>query len=93
MPADDLDVLVLGRIYDRRRSTGATEPVGLDGEPVLVDRFLRGVTVGARLGPADAALGQLTHPCPDAASRQGTGAAVTSTVRECRISTFGLAPT
>ena len=46
VPADDLDVLVLGRIYDRRRSTGATEPVGLDGEPVLVDRFLRGVTVG-----------------------------------------------
>jgi hypothetical protein len=46
VPADDLDVLVLGRIYDRRRSAGATEPVGLDGESVLVDRFLREVTVG-----------------------------------------------
>ena len=46
VPADELDVLVLGRIYDRRRSAGATEPVRLCDESVVVDSFLGAVSVG-----------------------------------------------
>jgi len=47
VPADELDVLVLGRLYDRRRSTGRADPVRLCDEAHLVDTYLRGVTVGA----------------------------------------------
>ncbi|GAA1889421.1 zinc ribbon domain-containing protein [Asanoa iriomotensis] len=47
VPADELDVLVLGRVYDRRRSTGRADPVRLCDEAHLVDTYLRGVTVGA----------------------------------------------
>jgi hypothetical protein len=46
VPADELDVIVLGRLYDRRRSTGATGPARLCEESQLVDRFLTDVTVG-----------------------------------------------
>jgi hypothetical protein len=46
VPADELDVLVLGRIYDRRRSAGEVGPVRLSEEATLVDRFVRAVTVG-----------------------------------------------
>ncbi|SNT59359.1 hypothetical protein SAMN05421812_111166 [Asanoa hainanensis] len=47
VPADELDVLVLGRLYDRRRSSGQVDPVRLCDEAHLVDTYLRGVTVGA----------------------------------------------
>jgi hypothetical protein len=46
VPADELDVLVLGRLYDRRRSTGRADPVRLCDEAHLVDTYLRGVTIG-----------------------------------------------
>jgi len=46
VPADELDVLVLGRVYDRRRSTGHTDPVRLCDESALIDAALRTVTIG-----------------------------------------------
>src|ERR1700754_3515273 len=46
VPADELDVLVLGRVYDRRRSTGRADPVRLCDEAHLIDTYLLRVTVG-----------------------------------------------